>query len=230
MSGVIACWRGSGLVARRPGSAARRDWRRRLSVLGVAVVTVGCGVPLQDSAQPLPPEVIPPPIVIGSNVLSPSPTASQQATLPPGVEVVDFYFIREDGLVAVASDVASPASPDVVLSGLEVGPASDSGLRSVVVDPLTATPLVAVFVPSGEVGQLPIADVTIAVSGAFGSLPSAEQVLLLGQVVLSLSSAGLSTVSVVDETGSPLAVPLPDGRLLDRPATALDYAALRRPR
>jgi len=30
----------------------------------------------------------------------------------------------------------------------------------------------------------------------------------------------------VDEAGSPVAVPLPDGRLLDRPATALDYVTL----
>jgi hypothetical protein len=51
-------------------------------------------------------------------------------------------------------------------------------------------------------------------------------VLLLGQVVLSLSSAGAGTVSIVDEAGSPVAVPLPDGRLLDRPATALDYITL----
>ena len=56
-----------------------------------------------------------------------------------------------------------------------------------------------------------------------------EQVLLLGQVVLSLSSAGFATVSVVDAAGAPLAVPLPDGRLRDRPATALDYASLIRP-
>jgi len=99
-------------------------------------------------------------------------------------------------------------------------------LRSVVVDPLTGTPLVGVFTQGDQNLPLPIADVTIAASSAFSSLPSAEQVLLLGQVVLSLSSAGYSTVSVVDEAGSPLAVPLPDGRLLDRPATALDYASL----
>ncbi len=50
--------------------------------------------------------------------------------------------------------------------------------------------------------------------------------LLLGQVVLSLTGAGQSSVSFVDESGAPLAVPLPDGRLLDMPATARDYAGL----
>jgi len=124
--------------------------------------------------------------------------------------------------------VPSPADPQTVLDGLAAGPPPETGLRSVVVDPLTGTALVSVFIPQGTV-SLPIADSTIAVAEAFSSLPPAEQVLLLGQVVLSLSSAGYLTVSVVDEAGSPLAVPLPDGRLLDRPATALDYASLIRP-
>jgi len=205
--------------------------RRRLGLSAVAVLALlvaGCGVPLQDSAQPLPPEVIPPPIIVPTETPAPSPTASPSptSTQSPAVEIVDFFFIREDGLVPLPSDVPAPTSPEVVLDGLTAGPPPETGLRSVVVDPLTGNALVGVFVPSDPELPLPTADVTIAVASAFGSLPSAEQVLLLGQVVLSLSSAGYSTVSVVDEAGSPLAVPLPDGRLLDRPATALDYASL----
>ncbi len=197
-------------------------------VSAAALLLTGCGVPLQDSAQPLPPEVIPPPVVsptespAASPAASPSPTSTQS----PAVELVDFFFIREDGLVPLPSDITSPTSPEVVLEGLTAGPPPETGLRSVVVDPLTGNALVGVFVAGDPEVSLPTADVTIAVASAFGSLPSAEQVLLLGQVVLSLSSAGYSTVSVVDEAGSPLAVPLPDGRLLDRPATALDYASL----
>jgi hypothetical protein len=36
----------------------------------------------------------------------------------------------------------------------------------------------------------------------------------------------LGAVEFVDSTGSPVAVPLPDGRLLDRPATTADYISL----
>lgn len=203
----------------------------RPAVLLPALLLAGCGVPLEDSAQALPPEVIPPPIVVPSETPSPSaspsptPTPTSTTTGVPIVEVVDFFFIREDGLVPLASDVPAPANPQTVLDGLAAGPPPETGLRSVVVDPLTGTALVSVFVPTGEV-SLPTADVTIAVAAAFSSLPPAEQVLLLGQVVLSLSSAGFGTISIVDEAGSPVAVPLPDGRLLDRPATALDYASL----
>ena len=202
------------------------------SVLAVAAaVLVGCGVPLQDSPQALPPEVIPPPIVVPAQSPSPSPSPSPTVTEPPMasptpiIEVVDLYFIREDGLVPLASDVPSPVDPQIVLDGLAAGPPAETGLRSVVVDPLTGSALVSFFAPTAETA-LPSADATIAVAPAFSSLPPAEQVLLLGQVVVSLSAAGYDTVSVVDEAGSPLAVPLPDGRLLDRPATALDYAGL----
>ncbi|NBU95726.1 MAG: hypothetical protein EBS20_07535, partial [Actinobacteria bacterium] len=122
-------------------------------------------------------------------------------------------FIREDGLVPLASDVAVPTDAQTVLDRLAAGPPVETGLRSVVVDPLTGTALVSVFTPTGDI-ELPTASVTIAVANAFSSLPPTEQVLLLGQVVLSLSSAGFTTVSVVDAAGAPLAVPLPDGRLL----------------
>jgi hypothetical protein len=189
-------------------------------------------VPLEDSAQALPPEVIPPPIIVPTATPSasptPTPSPSPSSSQTPIIEVVDFFFIREDGLVPLVSDVPAPADPQTVLDGLEAGPPVETGLRSVVVDPLTGTALVSVFTPSGDI-SLPLADATIAVAAAFSSLPPTEQVLLLGQVVLSLSSAGYGTVSIVDEAGSPLAVPLPDGRLLDRPATALDYASLIRP-
>lgn len=201
----------------------------------LALLLAGCGVPLQDSAQPLPPEVIPPPIVIptATPTTTPSPSVTESPSPTPTADVVDLFFVREDGLVPLPSDLPSDGfdqvSAEVVLERLAIGPPVETGLRSVVVDPLTGTPLVSVYVPSDPAQSLPIADVTIAVSEAFGSLPAAEQVLLLGQVVLSLSSAGYATVSVVDQTGSPLAVPLPDGRLLDRPATALDYATLIRP-
>jgi len=209
-----------------------KRWLGAVALAPVLLVAAGCGVPLEDSAQALPPEVIPPPIIVPTETPSasptPTPSPSPSSSQTPIIEVVDFFFIREDGLVPLVSDVPAPADPQTVLDGLEAGPPVETGLRSVVVDPLTGTALVSVFAPRGDI-SLPSADATIAVAAAFSSLPPTEQVLLLGQVVLSLSSAGYGTVSIVDEAGSPLAVPLPDGRLLDRPATALDYASLIRP-
>lgn len=219
--------RSSSRIVRANLRASRQRFGLLAGVLAFALA--GCGVPLEESAQALPPEVIPPPIVVPTTAPTPTPTPTPIPTvspsLLPSVEVVDLFFIREDGLVPLASDLPEPVDPQVVLDGLADGPPAETGLRSVVVDPLTGTALVSQYLPTG-VGFIPSADATIAVASSFSSLPSAEQVLLLGQVVLSLSSAGSNTVSIVDEAGSPLAVPLPDGRLLDRPATALDYASL----
>ena len=72
----------------------------------------------------------------------------------------------------------------------------------------------------------PPGSVTVILNAAFGALPPVEQVLLLGQVVLSLTGSGETSVSFTDESGNPVAVPLPDGRLLDVPATARDYSSL----
>jgi len=203
---------------------------RFLTVALAGVLLTGCGVPLQETAQPLPPDTIPGPLAPPSASPTPtgaqSPSPTQTPTPAAGFEAFDAYFVREDGLVPTLAEVPIGAGPQQVLEALVFGPPPDTGLRTVLTDPLTGNALVADYVP--EPGQvLPIADATIAVSQAFSALPSAEQVLLLGQVVLSLNSAGWRTVLVVDESGSPLAIPLPDGRLLDRPATALDFVALR---
>jgi hypothetical protein len=68
--------------------------------------------------------------------------------------------------------------------------------------------------------------VTVQLAPAFSALAPADQVLLLGQVVLTLTGAGFGPVAFVDAAGSAAAVPLPDGRLLDVPAVARDYASL----
>lgn len=211
---------------------------RLLTTGSVVVLVTACGVPLQDSAQPLPPGTMPSPVETTSpspepsdtTSPSPQPTPSRTPTATPspspGFVAVDLFFVRDDSLVPLVAELPEGSGPQQVIDGLVAGAPPETGLRTVVVDPLTGSALVSNYQP--EPGQLlPVADATIAVAPAFSSLPSAEQVLLLGQVVLSLSSGGWRTVSVVDEAGSPLAIPLPDGRLLDRPATALDFVTLR---
>jgi len=205
--------------------------RARLASFVIAGALLGgCGVPLQDTAQPLPPGTIPSPApsVSASPTPqgSPSPTPTESPTPAAGFEAFDAFFVREDGLIPIVAEIPLGSGPQQVLDSLVIGPPAETGLRTVLTDPLTGNALVTGFI--AQPGQvLPVADATIAVSPAFSALPSAEQVLLLGQVVLSLNSAGWRTVLVVDESGSPLAIPLPDGRLLDRPATALDFVSLR---
>ena len=60
----------------------------------------------------------------------------------------------------------------------------------------------------------------------FNSLPSQEQLLVLGQVVLTLATDPDHSVLFVDSTGTPLGVPLPDGRLVNRAVSARDFRTL----
>jgi hypothetical protein len=133
------------------------------------------------------------------------------------------WFVREDSIVPVVSSVAG-TQPQELLDALAQGPPAGSlNLRTLLVDPLTSDPLLrAVDTDPPQEGI-----VTVEASAAFTALPPTEQVLLLGQVVLTLTGVRTtSAVAVVNEQGEALAVPLPDGRLLDGPATAADYRSL----
>ncbi|MCH9676412.1 MAG: hypothetical protein K0U30_02160 [Actinomycetia bacterium] len=191
----------------------------------LCLALVSCGVPTQDLARPLASGVIAPPAVPA--IPSPSPTDSQsvEPTPIPSEEAVKLWFAGDAGLVPVLTPVTPAESAEAIVAGLVAGPPENEQLRTVVVDPLTGLPLVSVFTDPPVETAIP-GDVNIALSPEFATLPPNEQVLVLGQVVLSLTGAGLGTVAFVDQGGSPVAVPLPDGRLLDRPATVSDYVSL----
>ena len=223
-----------------------------IAVIVMSALTA-CGVSLQSSAEPLPENAIPAPLPIPSPPVpdaSPSPSASPEASASaePTLSRLRLWFVQEDGLAAAESTLPVGSDPDLVLQSLAIGPTpeqSAEGLRTVARDPLTGLPLVSVAlgpptpsatepaVPTTPATGAPVftpspvpGSVTVVLGSAFSALPPAEQVLLLGQVVLSLTGSGEASVSFTDEAGSPVAVPLPDGRLLDLPATARDYSSL----
>ncbi len=185
----------------------------------IALLLAGCGVRLDSAPQSIPAGAIP--SAAASVTGAPSPSANP-------ARAVRVWFAREDGLVPVLTDLRrEPAVPPAdIVAALAAGPSpeqAEDGLRTLVVDPLTDTPLASVA------EEAPVTDagsVVVTLSPDAGALPPGDQVLLLGQIVLSLTGAGYSSVTFVDGTGAPAAVPLPGGRLLDRPAVARDYAGL----
>lgn len=196
-----------------------------IAAMGLALV--GCGVPLQDSAEPLPANVVPPAATSSpspSEPPAPSPTATETVVIAPSTPV-DLFFVAENGLAAVETLVEPSNNPEAVIASLAIGPLDNPELRTVLIDPVTGGSMVVVLA-EGDPAAVEDAAVTVEVSEAFSVLPPTEQVLLIGQVVLSLASADHFSVEFVDTQGSPVAVPLPDGRLLDRPATAADYSSL----
>jgi hypothetical protein len=233
-------------------AGTRTRWALGPVAMALAALLAGCGVTLQDAAEPLPSNALPAPLRIPTPAPPPSPstgpTAQPSASPAPTASRLRVWFVQDDGLAAVESSLPVGSVPDVVLQSLAIGPTpaeAEQGLRTVARDPLTgqalvfvsptqpspsaADPAATTSAATGPPQVIPsetAASVTVILSPAFGALPPSEQVLLLGQVVLSLAGAGERSIAFVDDSGSPVAVPLPDGRLLDTPATARDYASL----
>jgi hypothetical protein len=213
-----------------------------LAAMLAAVALAGCGVGLQQTAEPLPSNIIPAPIPVVTASPTPEATPAPSTSSPSNSAQLRVWFVQEDGLAAVETSLPEGTSPEIVLQALAAGPNEQQlaeGLRTVAQDPVTGLALVSIA-PSAAPTSTPASSgpaasgspdydgvvVPVMLSAAFSALPPAEQVLLLGQVVLSLTGSGASFVSFQDEAGSPVAVPLPDGRLLDTPATARDYGIL----
>lgn len=174
-----------------------------------AAVLGGCGVPLQQNAEPVPGVV----------------TAAPSSEPPSTGDTVRLWFAADGRLVPYAAPAADPLTVASLVEGLAAGPPRpDAGVRSLVLDPGGSGPLVTV--PEDQVTLAPSGTVTVQLSDAFAALPPTEQLLLLGQVVLTLTGAGAQAVQVTDAQGVPVAVPLPDGRVLEGPASRADYAAL----
>lgn len=209
---------------------------RWLAASLLMVLTSACGVPLQSTADPVPANVLPPaPTAASSAPPSPSaqspaasPSASPSTSARPTEARLRLWFVQDDGLAAAESALIAGSGPDLVVQALAVGPDPEqvaSGLRTIARDPLSGLSLVSI--PAEAVDEPdPATAVNVRLDPAFSALPSSEQVLLLGQVVLSLTGSGWGAVSFTDQGGVPVAVPLPDGLLLDSPAIARDYASL----
>jgi hypothetical protein len=69
----------------------------------------------------------------------------------------------------------------------------------------------------------------VRLSDTFSKLAPADQVLLIGQVVLTVTENSPLLVAFVDVNDAPVTVPLPDGRLRDAPVGRSDYLVLAQP-
>jgi hypothetical protein len=190
-----------------------------LAVVPAVAITFlgGCGVPAEPRPRPLPSEAMD--VIRGTE---PSDTAG------PGA-LIELWFVRDNRLVPTdrQSDV-NPTS-EQALSLLEAGPTLEEkqeGLRTAQVSVVPGTRLA---VTADEAGlSVPVRDgqVAVVLSDRFSDLPSQEQLLILGQIVLTLAVEPDETVLFVNSTGTPVGVPLPNGRLSSGAVNASNYSAL----
>lgn len=183
---------------------------RRLIGAGVALVILGsCGVPLESSPEAIPAEDLP------DGLRAPASTEPAEVV---DREPVDVWFVRDAVLRPSRHRVDPPVTPQAALAELLSGPTEaeqNRALRSAIPD---ADAVIAVDVAGG------LAIVELAPT--FADIPASDQVLAVGQIVLTLTDQrGVGRVRFVVEEDT-IAVPLPSGDTADDSVSRDDYLAL----
>jgi spore germination protein GerM len=192
--------------------SVRRRCIRPIVVLASSAVVVGCGFPDQDRARPVSPDELPAGLRPGSVPESVVTTESERATV---------WLVEGDTLVASRHEVEAPATVESVTAELLVGPSESEqarGLRSALPDP---TVVVGADLSRGVA--------TVALTSTFGEISPHDQLLAVGQFVLTLTDLrGVGSVRfTLDE--APVAVPIPTGETSEEPVVREQFLELSRP-
>lgn len=187
--------------------------------VAVAVALAGCGVPVSDGAVP----------VAGARRLTPapvSPTPTAEPSSATGTATV--WYVDKTRLVPRSVTASLPVTASSGLDLLGTAPTGADGLVTLIADPVGGPPLATLPTASPTASSTASGPAMqhVVLSPTFSELTAEEQVLLIGQVVLTLTELDPSPVLFVDAAGAPLSVPLPDGRLRDGAVTRGDYVAL----
>ncbi len=191
--------------------------KRLAGAIAVMLFLTGCGVPVQDDPMQVQPEVVP-------SQLRPQATPQTQSpsTADPSKPKALIHFVRADRLVALTRDVPAGSVEDrlnAVLAALVVGPTEEELARGV-----------ASALPEGlqlKVLSVDGPEVVLELSGETDGRSATENVLAVGQIVLSVTSVRPVTKVRLARDGRPVEALLADGALTAEPLTAADYAELR---
>lgn len=192
-------------------------FRRVLAGAIAAIVLAGCGVGPESEPRPLPGEA--------GEAVAADPSASRNRA---GV-LTSLYLVRDDQLVAVNRTDEAVLTDEQKIDKLELGPTTSeqtAGLRTALTPVLAGEHLVSTAEAAGVPVEVAPDETAVVLRPQFFQLPSQEQLLVLGQVVLTVTDEPGEKVVFVDEMGAPVGIPLPDGRLTSEPVTAADFAPL----
>jgi spore germination protein GerM len=180
-----------------------------LLALVILIPAAGCGFPAQHDAAPISDEALP--VGLRSDTTSEAELSqrSQRATI---------WLVDGDRLVSARHEVAAPASAASVTDALLAAP-NDSeqrrGLRSALPDPGVAV---------GAASSRGVA--TVELNDSFAEIAPEDQILAVGQFVLTLTDApGVGSVTF-EIAGEPVAVPLPTGESTELPVFREQYLEL----
>jgi spore germination protein GerM len=186
-------------------------------VICVLLVAGGCGVRTESKARLVDSDKVP------FGLLDSSPSAGPTTTPPPGplTDTFSAYFVRAGLLVPVAVEHEVPILPETALRALVDGPDADGvkrGLRTALV------------------GERVVRSITVGGGTAlvdfgedFSVLAPREQLLAVGQLVMTLTTLrGVGSVDV-RVLGKAAEVRVGDGSLEPGPVTRDDYRTLLEP-
>ena len=191
---------------------------RRCSILLAvfAVALLGCGIPVESRARQLSEAES---IAIATTTTTTVAVAVVPSTLVSGARAALVYFIRGEGLVGrplvfpsgfTELDLLQSLIDETTLAGANGSVRSGLAQRSDLVEDLIVV---------DDLAQ-------VSLSTLFADLPGSEQVLVLGQLTLTmLANFNISGVEF-RQNAVAVAVPDADGQPISRPATRADYVKL----
>lgn len=170
----------------------------------VAILLVGCGIPLDSGPEVFDLEEFNPPVEDG-------PTLGEMAA-------ASMYLVRDEALMHVTRDLALPLDATTILTSLfddVTEPEVRANLR-------TAIPPEARILGVTAEGTI----LCIDVSREFAIIGGEEEIFAVAQIVLTASHIeGVEAVTFELE-GVPTPVPFANGALSVEPVSADDYASL----
>ena len=191
---------------------------RRCSLLLAvfAVALVGCGIPVESRARQLSEAES---LAIATTTTTTVAAAPVPSTLVSEARAALVYFIRGEGLVGrplvfpsgfTELDLLQSLIDETTLAGANGSVRSGLAQRSDLVEDLIVV---------DDLAQ-------VSLSTLFADLPGSEQVLVLGQLTLTmLANFNISGVEF-RQNAVAVAVPDADGQPISRPATRADYVKL----
>ncbi|KRO42912.1 MAG: hypothetical protein ABR58_00970 [Acidimicrobium sp. BACL19 MAG-120924-bin39] len=191
---------------------------RRCSLLLAvfAVALVGCGIPVESRARQLSEAES---LAIATTTTTTVAAAPVPSTLVSEARAALVYFIRGEGLVGrplvfpsgfTELDLLQSLIDETTLAGANGSVRSGLAQRSDLVEGLIVV---------DDLAQ-------VSLSTLFADLPGSEQVLVLGQLTLTmLANFNISGVEF-RQNAAAVAVPDADGQPISRPATRADYVKL----
>jgi spore germination protein GerM len=189
--------------------------RAVLGVLAAVVVLAGCGVPVQDDPVPINPGAVPSQLRESTQPATPQPSAT-------GKSALRISFVRNDQLVSLRREAPAGSAADrlqAVLDDLLAGPTAVEQANGVT----TALPPDVTL----KVAEVRGTRVVLELSGDTEGRSATENVLAVGQIVLSVTALPSVGEVTFSRDGVPVEALLADGALTTDPLTEADYESLR---